>query len=307
MGNSSVSASDSPFPLTQPDTERAIACSSQWQRLLKNSGVWRGSFTQLSGSGEILAHTPTEVALIPTDNGNAMHQEVRRFATQDYSDSPQVQSFDYRALNRATLFFADGAFSQGSLQWAPFAGFGAEFGFLAGQRRMRLVQQFAPSSATEPTTFRQLTLIREALPDADAPERPPLTIESLLGTWRGQAVTQYADLQPEEAYPTEMILEQTGDRTFRQTLSFPDGPPLSSSGQLTSPQSLNFTEGLQPVRVLLLPDGASATFPLAVTPRQPFFIEAGWLLNERTRQRMIRRYDNTGAWVSLILVTEHKA
>ncbi|MGD1897244.1 MAG: hypothetical protein ACFB16_09880, partial [Phormidesmis sp.] len=36
------------------------------------------------------------------------------------------------------------------------------------------------------------------------------------------------------------------------------------------------------------------------------FLEVGWLIDRHTRQRLIRRYDAEGAWVSLTLVTEQK-
>jgi hypothetical protein len=58
--------------------------------------------------------------------------------------------------------------------------------------------------------------------------------------------------------------------------------------------------------VLLLPDGASATCPLTLTPRQSFFLEVGWLITPTQRQRLIRRYNAQGGWESLTLVTETK-
>jgi hypothetical protein len=38
----------------------------------------------------------------------------------------------------------------------------------------------------------------------------------------------------------------------------------------------------------------------------PFLLEAGWLISDNLRQRLIRRYDERGGWVSLTLVTERK-
>ncbi|MEN8445518.1 MAG: DUF3598 family protein, partial [Cyanobacteria bacterium J06555_13] len=52
--------------------------TSQWQRLLQNTGTWCGSFAQISPTGEILSDVCTEVELTPSEDGKAMHQEVRR-------------------------------------------------------------------------------------------------------------------------------------------------------------------------------------------------------------------------------------
>ncbi|MGB7248873.1 MAG: DUF3598 family protein [Phormidesmis sp.] len=280
---------------------QAFPPTSQWQRLLKNIGTWQGSFTQLSPSGQVLADVPTEVALIPQDDGSAMQQEIRRYASYDYTEKPtQVTTLNYRTLSRATRFFEDGAFSQGSLQWGPFSEFGAELGLIAGERRLRLVQLFGTTGELE-----KITLIRERLQGTTAPERNALTLTDLVGTWIGEAVTQYADLRPEISQRTQLMVERMGDRTIRQTIQLEDAPPISSTGIVTD-QIISFTEGTQPMQVLLLPAGASATCPPHITPRQSLFLEVGWLLDTRTRQRMIRRYDAAGAWTSLTLVNERK-
>ena len=62
----------------------------------------------------------------------------------------------------------------------------------------------------------------------------------------------------------------------------------------------------QDIRSLLLPDGASLTLPLKIAHRQPFFLECGWLVEPNQRLRIIRRYDETGAWQNVTLVTEFK-
>ena len=67
-----------------------------------------------------------------------------------------------------------------------------------------------------------------------------------------------------------------------------------------------FTAGSQPVQVLLLPNGASSTCPISITPRHPLFLEVGWLISPTHRQRLIRQYSAQGTWVSLTLVNETK-
>ena len=285
----SSSTSPSSSPLSQP--------LSQWERLLKNTGTWEGAFTQVSATGEIVSDVRTEVELTPTDEGKAMHQEVRRYPE---GESPQIQKLDYRSLNRATLFFENGAFSQGSMQWGPFSSFGAELGLISGNRRLRLVQLF------EKNELRPMTLIREQLTGTDSPERPPLKVEDLLGTWQGESVTQYADLRPESSSQTQLKIEPLGKSQLRQTLDLGAGiPPISSVGRIEGAR-IFFEQGAQAVQVLCLPAGASATCPMQITPRQPIFLEVGWLIDAQTRQRLIRSYDAAGAWVSLTLVTERK-
>lgn len=269
---------------------------SQWQRLLKNVGTWQGSFTRISPEGEFLTDLPTEVALIPQEDDRAMRQEIRRYPP---GEPAQTTVLEYRSLSRSTLFFEDGAFSQGTIQWGPFSEFGAELGLIAGDRRLRLVQLF------EQSDLKQITLIRERLQGSETPERKPLALSDLIGTWQGEAVTQYADLQPEQRQPTQLTVEITGDNQIRQTITFGDSPPICSVGTVAG-QKILFTGRSQPVQVLLLPAGASATCPRHITPRQPLFLEVGWLLDANTRQRMIRSYDAAGAWSSLTLVTEQK-
>lgn len=257
---------------------------------------------------------PTVVALIPQENNQAMRQEIHRYPP---GEAQQTKVLEYRSLNRATLFFKNGAFSQGSTQKGPFSEFGAELGLISGDRRLRVVQLF--NTAHE---LKQITLIREQLKGSDAPERSPLKILDLIGTWQGEAVTQYADMQPEQTQSTQLtveaLAEAAGNQKIRQTLRFGESnAPISSVGTIdgtavdptvdqTIGQKISFAKGAQPMQVWLLPDGASVTCPVKITPRQPLFLEIGWLLDANTRQRMIRSYDAAGAWVSLTLVTEKK-
>jgi hypothetical protein len=276
---------------------------SQWQRFLKNLGCWQGSFTQLSATGDIVSDVTTEVTFTPSDDGKAIRQEIHRHPV---GESPQTRVLEYSSLNRATLFFEDGAFSQGALHWGPYSTFGAELGFIHGDRRLRIVQLFGKDNHLQ-----QLTFIRERLKDSDTRDRPELTLEDLIGTWQGEATTLYADLRPEHKQKSQLVLERVGDRQVRQTITLPEQNIVVSSlgsleGGALEGRAIGFNEGPQPMRVLLLPDGASATFPPTIIPRQPLFLETGWLLSANHRQRMIRSYDASGAWDTLTLVNEYK-
>jgi hypothetical protein len=271
---------------------------SQWERLLQNAGTWVGSFTQLSPQGETQGDIPSVVALKPLERGNLMRQEIRKWP----ADGPPTETvLDYRSLNKSILFFEGGAFSQGSIQWGPFAEFGAELGLMADPHRLRLVQLFDKTGA-----LHRLTLIREHREDQPPSDRPHLTVEQLLGTWRGEAVTLYPDLRPSDQTATELHLRRDGD-TLHQTLTYAAGaPPIQSQGRILGDRGdrIKFDSGPQTVQVLLLPDGGSSTSPVTLQPRQPLFLELGWLITPNRRQRLIRRYNAQGGWASLTLVTE---
>ncbi|HEY9877661.1 MAG TPA: DUF3598 family protein [Leptolyngbyaceae cyanobacterium] len=268
---------------------------SQWERLLKNSGTWIGSFTRLSPNGEQISDTPTEIALKP--QGDSMRQEIRKLPP---GEAPQETVLEYRSLGKGVLFCEDGAFSQGSIQWSPFGAFGAELGFIHGTERLRLVELFKGER-----TLSSLTLIREHLEGTQPQLRPPVSIDQLIGTWKGKAVTVYPDFQPEETYVTQLEIRREGCDRIHQTLQFGQSPPMQTVGTLLE-NKVQFDQGAQPVTVLLLPSGASATYPTHIESGKPLFLEAGWLITPTLRQRLIRTYNAQGTWVSLTLVAEQK-
>ena len=284
--------------------------TSQWHCLLKNLGVWQGSFARFSPAGDRQEETPTIVSFEALNNDQTVRQTIRRYAPRleaDASLSRQATPIDekvleYSSLGRGVLFFEEGAFSQGSLQFAPFSDFGAELGLIAGDRRLRLVQLFDRDSR-----LHQLTLIREQRRGSDAAKRPPLTLEALIGVWRGDAVTLYTDGRSPTTYPTHLQISRSGENQILQTLTFGEGAGSTvQSTAIVNGSRLQFNQGALPVQVLLLPDGASSTSPIYLKTGQPFFLEVGWLLEPNQRQRLIRSYSSKGEWTSLTLVNEQK-
>ncbi|MBD2034973.1 DUF3598 family protein [Leptolyngbya sp. FACHB-321] len=284
---------------------------SQWHCLLKNLGVWQGSFARFSPTGEWREETPTIVSLEGLNDDQTVRQIIQRYTPMVEAGSrPPLQAdvpidekvLEYSSLGRGVLFFKDGAFSQGSMQFAPFSEFGAELGLIAGDRRLRLVQLFDRESQLS-----QLTLIREQRAGSDAAERAPLTLEALMGEWHGEAITLYPDWRSPTTYSTHLQISRSGDNQVVQALTFGNGAgsTIRSTANVAGSR-LQFNQGALPVQVLLLPDGASATSPLQIQTQQPFFLEVGWLLQPHQRQRLIRSYDSKGAWVSLTLVNEQK-
>ncbi len=272
--------------------------SSQWQYLLKNLGEWQGSFTRLSPHGEELEDIPTIVTLEGLNDNKTIHQLVRKLPPHQPANDLVLE---YSSLGKNVLFFENGAFSQGSMQWSPYSQFGAELGLIWGDRRLRLVQLFEGSGDSKLTS---LTLIREKLAGSQTPERPPLSLEQLLGEWQGEAVTMYPDMRKADTFQTHLAIQHEGDSRFKQKLTF-GTRTIESSAQITD-SKLTFDQGKMPIQVLFLPDGCSANCPLQIKPRLPFVLELGWLVEPGLRQRIIRSYSAKGEWLSVTLVEERK-
>jgi hypothetical protein len=271
---------------------------SNWENFLKNAGEWVGTFTQVSTDGELLGSTPSILTLEALEDNQLVKFRLRRFAngTSEEPTSDTVQ--EYRSLGRQAVFFDTGAFSKGSLQVAPFSEFGAEYGFVGENRRSRLVQLFDKQSC-----FSSLTLIRELRSNTDAKLRPNLTVEQLVGRWAGKACTFYSDWQDPQTFETSLVVKRVGD-ALDQQLSF--GERTIASTARIDGNKLLFEEGATPRTVLLLPDGASSNTPSQISHRQAFFVEAGWLLADDERQRLIRSYNDKGEWISSTHVIEYR-
>lgn len=277
---------------------------TQWENFLQNLGEWHGSFTKISNKGEIVEDTPSILSLESLDEQNTqVRLTLRRFTTSENSSEPKVNEIvrEYQSLGRDIMFFENGAFSQGTIQIAPFSISGGEFGFVNQNRRLRLVELF-----NQDGYLNTLTLIREKRVGTDTSERPPLTVDALLGKWQGEAITMYPDLRTPDIYPTQMKLQIDNTGRLVQEITFGNINPktITSSARIEN-SILHFDQGF-PVQVFLLPDGASATIPTQVQFKNSIFFEAGWLVEPQLRQRLIRSYNDKGEWVSLTLVTERK-
>ncbi len=281
---------------------------SQWECLLQNLGCWQGSFTRIDPQGEILEDIPSETILELKEDHQTMRQTVRRFV----NGQPQDLVLEYRHLNKSILLMEDGAFSQGSIQFAPFTEFGGELGLICSDRRLRLAVLYDKNSQLE-----RFTLIREHLPHSQTPERPPLDLAALLGKWEGESVSINVDWVEPEVLSTVTEWQRLGDRVT-MNLQMQDSPKFSKSlwqapkftsvAKISSQNSqiLEFTQDDMTIQTLFLPDGASITCPVAIAPRQPFRISLSWLLAPDLHQRLIRSYDSQGSWTGITLVTERK-
>ena len=282
----------------------------QWDCFLKNLGEWHGSFTRFSAEGQETADIPTLVTLEGLNDNKNVHQVVRYLPPNEPSRDVVV---DYDSLNRSILFFENGAFSQGSMQWSPYSTFGGEFGLIDnefgdGTRRLRMVELYNNTSQLE-----RIVLIREKLPHSTVAQRPHLTLDSLLGEWQGQGTTLYADLSNPKQFSSYLQIKQIDPNHIEQSLSFSDRALRTSeadrhirSTAKIEGSKLLFDQSNLPTQVVLLPDGASCSCPLQVKSGFNFVLEMGWLLKPQIRQRIMRSYNEKGNWVSCTLVTEKK-
>ncbi|MDJ0733078.1 MAG: DUF3598 family protein [Nostocaceae cyanobacterium] len=268
---------------------------TQWESLLQNLGVWEGSFTIFSPQGELLEDIPSRLCLETLDDNKAARLTLQRQGKNDV-----VLNFSPQGIG-GIMFFENGAFSQGPVQFSPYAQFGAEFCLIYENCRLRLVQLYDYSSAR----LKEITLIREHLTGTQPPQRPTLKVDDLLGEWQGEAVTIYPDLRPSFRFPTTLKLHLDNTGRLVQSLSFA-GETITSSATVKG-SIIHFDQNPQnQVQVLLLPDGSSATSPVKAQLGQSLFLESGWLIQPQLRQRIVRSYNGKGEFSSLTLITETK-
>ena len=279
----------------QPNSSQSV--TSQWDNFLRNLGEWRGSFTRMSPQGTVERDSPSTLVLAKSDQDASVRLTLRLF-DPDTQAVEWERVLDFYSTGANILYFEDGAFSRGALNIGPFSQVGSEFCLMAGDRRLRLVQLYGTDACLS-----QITLIREQRSGSDAPERPPLVLDSLLGTWEGDAITRYADQKTIERYSTQLVWQQQGDRLFRHWQT--PYEKVSASGYLAG-NTVLFEAGERPMQILLLPDGGSSTTPLQALAGQPFRSEMGWLLAPGQRQRLIRSYDAQGNWLSATKITERQ-
>jgi hypothetical protein len=248
--------------------------ASQWQNFQQNLGEWRGSFATINGAGEPVDISPSILTLEAAEEGRLVRFGLRRWPAGTAvapgggppagaaEPSRDIQQ-DYRTLWRQVVFFEPGTFCKGSLQVAPNTAFGGEFGFIGADRRHRLVVLYRDDGS-----FDHLVLIREFRAESNAAECPATTTASLVGHWQGEAATISADWPEPEVQPCQLDL---------------------------GPKAL---DGLRLAGLRVLPDGGFCRLPERVSHREAFTLEAGWLPAPGEMERLIRRYDATGAWQS---------
>ena len=160
----------------------------EWEFLLRNVGEWRGWFDSMDGMLQLTKRQPSLLTLQPAPSGIPLHLTLLLWPEPKESGSlfqppegePEkriVQSF--MRLDPDMGVFGTGSFSRGTLYRSNWTNLYAEFGFLHGQRRHRLVLLWDGSGQLV-----RIVLIREFLAGSSAVECPALQADHLIGDWR---------------------------------------------------------------------------------------------------------------------------
>lgn len=273
--------------------------ATQWDNFLLNLGEWHGTFASLNAAAEIVDSTASILTLEQGAEERLVHFRLRRYGRGDQSTVPSREiSQEYRSLGRQVVFFSTGSFSKGSLQVAPGTAFGAEFGFVAGDRRHRLVQLYDSDG-----NFASHVLIREFRAGRDAVERPALHPTALVGEWQGEAATITADWPEPELQPCRITISSGSAAALQIDSSIGDNlSRISATGQ----GSLLAVDGASPATLHLHPDSGYSLVPLQVNHRRSFAVEAAWWPADDQLVRLIRHYDSSGAWRSATQITARR-
>ncbi len=160
----------------------------EWELLQRNVGEWRGWFDSMDGSLQRIKSQPSLLMLEPAPSGVPLHLTLLLWPEGEGLSSPHqtpagepekriVQSFV--RLDPDMGVFGTGSFSRGTLYRSTWTNLYAEFGFLHGQRRHRLVLLWDGAGQLD-----RIVLIREFLAGSSAVECPPLEADQLIGDWR---------------------------------------------------------------------------------------------------------------------------
>ena len=248
-----------------------MAMSDQWTRFQRNLGVWQGSFVTFNQQLVLQQVQPSELTLALAPSRSSI--ELLLLFWPDQQDLPAMppsgepvkricQSFS--DLPSELCFFPTGSFCRGSLFIAPvrqaWTRTYAEFGFLCGDRRHRLVLLWDGAGRMD-----RIVLIREFRSRSGALERPAFELAMLDGDWLLQE--------------TRRVSGKTADHSTARQDRFRLGTE-SSSG------------------LIALPDGGAIRAPLQLGESAELVIEAWWSAGPDRIERITRRYDQHGSWMA---------
>ena len=160
----------------------------EWELLQRNVGEWRGWFDSLDRTLQRTKRQLSLLTLQPGPSGVPLHLTLLLWPEGAASSSPHqppagepekriVQSF--MRLDPDMGVFGTGSFSRGTLHRSTWTKLYAEFGFLHGPRRHRLVLLWDNAGQLD-----RIVLIREFRAGSSAVECRPLEADQLIGDWR---------------------------------------------------------------------------------------------------------------------------
>ena len=162
----------------------------QWALFQHNLGIWQGSFATFNHQMQLKHIQPSELTLALAPTGRSIELSLLFWPEQKHQPvalpmgAPAKRiSQSFTNLPSELCFFPTGTFCRGTLfiasarqAWScPYA----EFGFLHGQRRHRLVLLWDGAGQLD-----RIVLIREFLAGSSAVECPALQADDLIGDWR---------------------------------------------------------------------------------------------------------------------------
>ena len=278
---------------------------SQWDCIRENIGVWRGSFTQFSADGQPEKDTPSVLTLEETEQGEKMQLTLERTPP---GESTNIVKRDFSAPGPApyVYFFENGAFSQGSSQWAAFSQFGAEMSIRVGDRRVRFVIMY--ESTVEGTSeIKYVTLIRETREEGISFEQPDLSLQSLNSSWTGEIAVLHASMEPLSKGHSEWQLDATALENREQFDEVTQSVSLSSEDVDLTADKPAVLQGDLAYVLMPLPNGTYCFIPQTIRKGEAFRIEVGWLEKEDARSRLIRYYDAQGVWTHTGLIEDQRS
>jgi len=282
---------------------------NQWNCIRQNIGTWHGSFSQFSPTGELVKDTPSVLTLEETELDKTMVLTLERFPEGGQN---KVNRLTFTAPGPApsVYFFESGAFAQGSAQWSSFGQFGTEISLKVGDRRVRYVVMYEGTSQYT-SQLKYVTLICETQEDGTQFIEEALSVEQLIGAWKGSTEVIYSTGKPFTIGTSQWQL--TKDLGLSCTDKFDDKTQtLSVTSDVEDTQSyenlvrLKSTGDALDYQLMLLPKGAYCLLPQEIKRERTFRIEVGWLSAQGQRQRLIRYYDTRGVWTSSALVTDQQ-
>lgn len=269
---------------------------------------------QFSAAGKLTKETPSMLTLEETEPDKTMALTLERMPTGEPKKVNNL-TFTYPGPAPYTYFFESGAFSQGASQWSSFGQFVTEFSMKVGDRRIRFViaYQGTPSYTS---TINYVTLIGETQTGGTPFKAEALTLEQLMGTWKGSGERlasttgnlekgSLSQWQLDTAAGSQVSLrceEQLGQVTH--CVEFVRGEARDASSAEGKVVALKDEAAAIDYQLMLLPQSAYCLLPQEIRRDRNFRIEVGWLSENNERSRFIRYYDKRGVWTHSAQLTD---